>query len=115
MTPYSPTRRIGALVALSGQIGLHEGKLVPGGFIAELGQALANLGALLESVGLRRADVIKTNVYLVDIADWERLNQPYIEFFGDPLPARTALAVAALPGGARVEIEAWAVSSHADA
>ncbi len=115
MTPYSPVRRIGALVALSGQIGLHDGTLVPGGFLAELQQALANVGALLESAGLRRADVIKTNVYLVDIADWERLNQPYVEFFEDPLPARTALAVAALPGGARVEIEAWAVGPRHDA
>jgi 2-iminobutanoate/2-iminopropanoate deaminase len=115
MTPYTPARRIGALVALSGQIGVREGNLVPGGFLAELRQTLTNLGDLLETAGLRRADVIKTNVFLVDIADWERLNQPYVEFFGDPLPARTALAVAALPRGALVEIEAWAVSPRHDA
>ena len=114
MTPYSPARRVGALVALSGQIGTREGSLVPGGFLAELQQALANLGSLLETCGLRRADVIKTNVYLADIADWARLNEPYVAFFGEPLPARTALAVAALPLDAKVEIEAWAVSPRHD-
>jgi len=88
---------------------------VSGGFTAELRQALENLGNLLETSGLRRTDVIKTTVYLVDIADWERLNEPYVEFFREPLPARTALAVAALPLRARVEIEAWAVNPRHDA
>ena len=109
MTPYSPHRAIGAIVAFSGQIGQRDGALVPGGFLEELRQALANLGRLIEGAGLTRADVIKTTVFLVDIADWDRLNGPYMEFFGEPLPARTALAVSALPRGARVEIEAWAV------
>ena len=109
MPPFSPVRRIGNLVALSGQTGLRDGTLVGGGFLAELQQTLENLGRLLDGAGLSRRDVIKVNVYLTDIADWERLNQPYAEFFGEPYPARTALAVAALPGGARVEIEAWAV------
>lgn len=111
MTPYSPVRRAGQLFAISGQTGLRDGALVPGGFEAELEQVLANLDALLKNSGLRRSDVVKTNVYLADIADWARLNQPYVDFFGDPLPARTTLAVAALPGGARVEIEAWAFYS----
>jgi 2-iminobutanoate/2-iminopropanoate deaminase len=115
MPPYSPARRAGGLVAISGQVGETDGKLVSGGFDAELRQLLANLDALLNKLGLQRGDVVKTNVYLADIGDWARLNAPYVEFFGDPLPARTALAVAALPLGARVEIEAWALnrSSHA--
>jgi 2-iminobutanoate/2-iminopropanoate deaminase len=111
MNPFSPFRQIGSLVALSGQVGTGDGGLMAGGFDAELRQALLNLGKLLDEAGLSRSQVIKTNVYLVDIADWERLNQPYVEFFGEQLPARTALAVAALPRGARVEIEAWAVAS----
>jgi len=109
MTPYSPYRSAGSLVAFSGQIGQRDGSLVPGGFVEELRQALANLGTLIEDAGLTRADVFKTTVFLADIADWGRLNEPYVEFFGSPLPARTALAVAALPRGARVEIEAWAL------
>jgi 2-iminobutanoate/2-iminopropanoate deaminase len=111
MPPFSPVRRIGELVALSGQTGVRDGTLVGGGFLAELEQTLANLGRLLVGAGLSRRDVIKVNVYLTDIADWQRLNQPYADFFGEPYPARTALAVAALPGGALVEIEAWAVRS----
>jgi 2-iminobutanoate/2-iminopropanoate deaminase len=110
MPPFSPARRIGEVVAISGQTGLRDGALVGGGFLPELQQTLANLGRLLEEARLSRRDVIKVNVYLTDIADWQRLNQPYADFFGEPYPARTALAVAALPGGAKVEIEAWAVS-----
>jgi 2-iminobutanoate/2-iminopropanoate deaminase len=100
MPPFSPVRRIGDLVALSGQTGVRDGALVGGGFLAELQQTLENLGRLLDGAGLSRRDVIKVNVYLTDIADWARLNEPYAEFFGEPYPARTALAVAALPGGA---------------
>lgn len=112
MTPYSPVRQAGPLFAISGQTGVLQGSLVPGGFEAELEQTLANLDRLLQTSGLRRSDVVKTNVYLADIADWERLNQPYVEFFGEPLPARTTVAVAGLPGGARIEIEAWALRSR---
>ena len=108
--PYSPVRRICDVIALSGQTGVRDGQLVGGGFLAELEQTLENLGRLLDGAGLSRRDVIKVNVYLTDIADWKRLNQPYADFFGEPYPARTALAVAALPGGAQVEIEAWAIN-----
>jgi len=107
--PFSPLRETGNLVAFSGQVGERDGQLVAGGFVPELNQALANLGRLIKGAGLSPTDVIKTNVYLANIADWAQLNEPYMRFFGDPLPARTALAVAALPLGARVEIEAWAV------
>ena len=115
VAPYSPWRRIGQMIATSGQIGLgEEGKLVEGGFGPELEQALRNLGNVLTSAGVTRDQVIKVNVYLADLADWPALNGPYAHFFGASLPARTAFAAAALPFGARVEIEAWAVSEGED-
>jgi len=107
--PYSPFRAFGDLVAFAGQVGARDGKLVPGGFLPELDQCLANLSRLLEQAGLTKADVVKTTVFLADIADWAALNVPWIEFFPEPRPARTAIAVSALPFGGRVEVEAWAV------
>ncbi len=107
--PYSPFRAFGDLVAFAGQIGTKDGKLVPGGFLPELEQSLANLSRLLEQAGLTKADIVKTTVFLADIADWPALNGPWIEFFPEPRPARTAVAVSGLPFGGRVEIEAWAV------
>jgi 2-iminobutanoate/2-iminopropanoate deaminase len=108
--PYSPSRRIGQTIATSGQIGLGEdGKLVEGGFGPQLEQTLRNLSNVLTDAGVTREQVIKVNVYLADLADWPALNGPYAQFFGSSLPARTAFATSALPFGARVEIEAWAV------
>lgn len=108
--PFSPWRRIEQTIATSGQIGLgDDGKLVEGGFGPELEQTLRNLGNVLADAGVAREQVIKVNVYLADIADWPALNGPYAEFFGSSIPARTAFATSALPFGARVEIEAWAV------
>ena len=108
--PYSPWRRIGRTIATSGQIGLgDDGKMVEGGFGPELDQALSNLGNVLADAGVTREQVIKVNVYLADLADWPALNGPYAAFFGSSRPARTAFATSALPLGARVEIEAWAV------
>jgi 2-iminobutanoate/2-iminopropanoate deaminase len=108
--PFSPSRRIGQMIAISGQVGLgDDGRLVEGGFASELEQTLRNLGNVLADAGVTREQVIKVNVYLADIANWSALNGPYAEFFGSSLPARTALEVGALPLGARVEIEAWAV------
>ena len=108
--PFSAWRRIGQTIATSGQIGLGEdGKVVEGGFGPELEQTLRNLGNVLADAGVTRQQVIKVNVYLADIADWPALNGPYAQFFGSSLPARTAFAISALPFGARVEIEAWAV------
>jgi len=108
--PFSPWRRIGQTIATSGQIGLGEdGKLVHGGFAPELEQTLRNLASVLADAGVTRKQVIKVNVYLADIADWPALNGPYAQFFGSTFPARTAFGTSALPLGARVEIEAWAV------
>jgi 2-iminobutanoate/2-iminopropanoate deaminase len=107
--PYSRFREFGDLVAFSGQVGTQDGKLVAGGFLPELHQCLANLSRLLEQAGLTPSDIVKTTVFLADIADWPTLNGPWMEFFAEPRPARTAIAVSGLPFGARVEVEAWAV------
>jgi 2-iminobutanoate/2-iminopropanoate deaminase len=93
---------------VSGQLGLVDGALVPGGVTAQVAQALANLAALLAAEGAGLADVVKTTVFLTDISDYAAMNDAYIEAFGDHRPARAAVAVAGLPLGAAVEIEAWA-------
>jgi len=106
--PYTPIVRAGDWLVVSGQLGLAEGDLVRGGVRAELRQALANLRALLESEGASLADVVKTTVFLRHIDDYAAMNEVYVEGFGDNRPARAAVAVAALPLGAFVEVEAWA-------
>lgn len=106
--PYTPIVRAGDWLIASGQVGLGADGLVAGGMAAELRQALANLRALLESEGATLDDVVKTTVFLVDMADYGEMNEIYMAEFGDHRPARSAVAVAQLPIGARVEIEAWA-------
>lgn len=109
--PYSQAIGGGRLVFCSGQIGLDPatGELVPGGIVAEAERALRNLGAVLDAAGLTPADLAKTTVFLVDMAEFGALNEVYARFVSDPPPARSTIAVAALPKGARVEIEAIAV------
>ncbi|HOU52524.1 MAG TPA: RidA family protein [Myxococcota bacterium] len=110
--PYSqaiecqPTR----LLFLSGQIALDPvtGTLVSGGIDQETRQVLANLEAVLIAGGMDRWSVVKTTIYLVDMQDFGAVNSLYGEFFGDHRPARATVQVAALPRGARVEIEAIA-------
>lgn len=82
--------------------------LVAGGLPAQTRRALANLGELLRSEGLGWADVFKTTAYLADMADYAAFNETYVEVLGDNRPARAVVAVAGLPLGALVEIEAWA-------
>ncbi len=106
--PYSPIVRAGDWLVTAGQLGVRDGRLVEGGVEAETAQAMANLRTLLESEGAGMDDVVKTTVFLADIDDWPRMNPPYLEALGDHRPARSAFAVAGLPLGARVEIEAWA-------
>jgi 2-iminobutanoate/2-iminopropanoate deaminase len=106
--PYSPTVRAGGWLVCSGQVGLTDSGLAEGGTAAELRQALANLRGLLEAEGATLSDVVKTTVFLVDMGDYAAMNEAYTEAFGDHRPARSAVAVAALPIGARVEVEAWA-------
>jgi 2-iminobutanoate/2-iminopropanoate deaminase len=106
--PYTPVVRAGDWLVVSGQIGLAEGALVAGGAAAQLTQAIANLAALLGGEGASLSRVIKTTVFLADIGDYAAMNEAYVAAFGDHRPARSAVAVAGLPLGADVEIEAWA-------
>lgn len=93
---------------VSGQLGLRDGGLVPGGVRAEVTQALANLDALLAGEGAPMSSVVKTTVYLHHISDYGPMNEAYVEAFGEHRPARAAVGVAGLPLSASVEIEAWA-------
>lgn len=95
-------------MVVSGQLGLVDGALVEGGLGAQVTQASANMAALLEGQGASLSSVVKTTVFLVDIADYAAMNEAYVDSFGDHRPARAAVAVAGLPMGALVEIEAWA-------
>ncbi|HLU41646.1 MAG TPA: RidA family protein [Microthrixaceae bacterium] len=104
--PYSPLYRAGDWCCVSGQIGLTEDGLVDG-FDAQLRQVFANLDSLLRSNGLHARQVAKVTVFLADMDDYPRMNELYAAYFGDHRPARSAVAVAALPFGALVELEAW--------
>lgn len=107
--PYTPVVRAGGFLIVSGQVGIVDGQLVPGGLEAELRQAVANLSGLLEAEGASLRDVVKTTVFLRHLAsDYSRMNEVYVELFGDHRPARSAIGVAELPIGALVELEAWA-------
>jgi 2-iminobutanoate/2-iminopropanoate deaminase len=111
--PYAPVRRVGDWVITSGQVGLVPGDsgtpaLAPGGTVPELRQALQNVAEVLAIEGATLLDVVKTTLYLVDMADFTAVNQVWVEFFSENRPTRSAVAVAALPVGARVEVEAWA-------
>jgi 2-iminobutanoate/2-iminopropanoate deaminase len=111
--PYSPVRRVGDWVITSGQIGLATDEsgttaLVDGGAIPQLRQALTNVAARLRDGGATMHDVVKTTLYLTDMGDYPAANEVWVEYFSQNRPTRSAVAVAALPGGALVEVEAWA-------
>jgi len=110
--PYTPAVRAGQWLVCSGQIGIESGPdgpvLVGGGFAAQAERALANVTRLLTGRGLAWDSVVKTTVYLTDIADYAAFNDLYLGVLGPHRPARTVVAVSALPLGASVEIEAWA-------
>lgn len=106
--PYTPIVRSGDWLVVSGQVGLKDGALVEGGVVAEARQALTNLQTLLESEGASMSDVVKCTVFLTDMDDFGSINVIYMDAFGDHRPARSCVAVAALPIGAVFEVEAWA-------
>ena len=106
--PYSPILQAGEWFIISGQIGLNDDELVSGGLEVELAQIFQNLKALLAVEGLTLQNIVKTTVFLVDINDYQLMNTMYMQEFGSHRPTRSAVAVAALPLGAVVEIEAWA-------
>ena len=109
--PYSQAIENNGLVFCSGQIGLDSktGALVAGGIEAETRRVLENLRAVLAEAGLHLRDIVKTTIFLADLADFDVVNRIYGEHFEEPYPARSTVQAAALPRKARVEIEAIAV------
>jgi 2-iminobutanoate/2-iminopropanoate deaminase len=105
--PYSQAVSSDGLLFTSGQVALDPatGELVAGGFDAEARRVFRNLGAVLASAGCGFGDVLRTTVYLADMADFPVLNRIYTDCFGGHRPARSTVQVAALPKGARVEID----------
>jgi 2-iminobutanoate/2-iminopropanoate deaminase len=110
--PYSQAVAVGDLVFISGQIPLDPatGRMVEGGIEAQTERVMANLGAVLGAAGLGFGDVVKTTIYLADLADFPAVNEVYGRSFPKDPPARATVQVAALPKGARIEIEAIATS-----
>ncbi len=108
--PYSQAIRVGNLVYTSGQIPIDPttGSLVEGGIREQTRQSLSNVQAILREAGLSMSNVIKTTVFMADMADFAAMNDVYAEFFTEPYPGRSAVAVKTLPKGALVEIEAIA-------
>jgi len=100
--------KVGDWVICSGQIAIKDGALIDGSVGEQVTQALTNMSGLLESQGASLSNVAKTTVFMVDMDDYAEMNEAYIAAFGDHRPTRSAVAVAALPVGARVEVEAWA-------
>jgi 2-iminobutanoate/2-iminopropanoate deaminase len=107
--PYSPAVRAGDWLVLAGQVGLDpaSGKVLDG-VEAQARQVFTNITAVLDDCGASLRDVAKTLVFVTDLGDFATVNTIYAEAFGDHRPARSTVQVAGLPGGARVEIEAWA-------
>lgn len=107
--PYSDAVWQGDCLLLSGRIGLGtDGTLLEGGISAQTSQAIANIAMVLRQAGLSLDDVVRASVYLVTMDDYAAMNAVYVAAFSRPLPARTCVAVAALPLGACVEIEVTA-------
>jgi 2-iminobutanoate/2-iminopropanoate deaminase len=111
--PYSQAIHAGDLVFLSGQVPIDPatGELVGGDIAAQTDRVLDNLGAVLAAAGCGFADVVKTTIYLVDLGDFQAVNQTYAKRFSAAPPARATVQVSALPKGARVEIDAIARKS----
>ncbi len=113
--PYSVGMKAGHFVFCSGQLGLDQatGEFVEGGVEAETRQALINLSNILEAAGSSLDRVVKTTVFLRDMADFQRMNAVYAEFFTDTPPARSTIQVG-LPRNGAVEIEAVALMGEDD-
>lgn len=110
--PYSQAIQVGNLVYTSGQIPIDPstGQFVEGGIKEQTRQSLLNVKAILEEAGLTMGHVVKTTVFMADMNDFAAMNAVYAEFFAEPYPARSAVAVKTLPKGALVEIEVLAFS-----
>ena len=106
--PYTPVVRAGDWVIVSGQLGMKDGVLVPGGVRAQTQQAVINLKAQLATMGATIDDIAKTLCFLTDMDTFPTFNEMYAAGFGKARPARSTIGVKQLPFGGAVEIEAWA-------
>lgn len=108
--PYSQAIEVNGFVFASGQIPIDPatGSFVEGGVKEQTRQALTNAGQILQEAGTDFSHVVKTTVYLADMADFAAMNEVYAQFFSEPYPARSAVAVKDLPKGALVEVEVLA-------
>jgi len=114
--PYNQAVRSGEFVFCSGQVGFDPATaaIVEGGIAAQTHQVLRNLEAVLAASGLSLDDVVKTTIYLVDLADFSAVNEAYGQHFGALPPARSTIGVVALPLGARIEIDAIAIGPSSE-
>lgn len=108
--PYSQAIEANGTVYVSGQLGIDPstGSFAEGGAVAQARQSLTNISNILKEAGLSMKNVVKVTVLLADINDFAAVNEIYKDFFEAPFPARSAFAVAALPKGGKIEIEAIA-------
>lgn len=109
--PYSQAIEANGTVYVSGQLGIDPstGSFAEGGAVAQARQSLTNISNILKEAGMSMKNVVKVTVLLADINDFAAVNEIYKDFFEAPFPARSAFAVAALPKGGKIEIEAIAV------
>ena len=109
--PYSQAVAASNTLYVSGQLPINPatGQFAEGGIKELTAQSLTNMKAILEAAGMSFDNVVKTTVFLADMADFADMNEVYAQFFAAPFPARSAVAVKTLPRGARVEIECIAV------
>ena len=112
--PYSQAVEINGFLYVSGQLPIDKvtGEFVPGGIKEQTEQSLKNVSYILEKAGYSFDDVLKSTVYLDDIADFAAMNEVYARFFKEPYPARVAYSVSALPKGALVEIDVIAAKQR---
>jgi 2-iminobutanoate/2-iminopropanoate deaminase len=105
--PFSPAIQAGGMIYLSGQVGQDPvtGRLVDGDATRQMEQVLNNVRSVLEAAGRSLADVVRVGIYLTDMRDFQAINSVYARHFEAPYPARTTVAVAALPLGAAVELD----------
>jgi 2-iminobutanoate/2-iminopropanoate deaminase len=106
--PYTPVVRAGDFVIVSGQGGMRDGAKVDGGVGAETIQTMANVAAQLATMGASLSDIVKTTCFLTDMENFAAFNEAYAEALGNHRPARSTVAVVALPANFLVEVEAWA-------
>ena len=105
--PYSPAVRAGQLLFVSGQVPIDPatGNIIEGDIVAQTRRVLDNVGALLKAGGLTFGDVVRTTIFLADMADFASVNTVYATYFSEPYPARATVQAARLPKDSRVEID----------